>query len=157
VELWLQIVVLTIGSITAGVFFAFFLVNLVKRFGRKHEFASGDLRQWEYIPIDLIDEVNNNYRIATEHDTYKLLPFETQRWLTYVDGDDRLPVYFRQVLEQAYSFMHLANQLVWVSTGLNRRSPNIDRHYTNLCSSITERLNEIRPLFDRSTKTNKLR
>ena len=151
-ELWLQIVLLAVGSIAAGVIFAFFLVNLVKRFGRKRELTSGPPTQQEYMPIDLVDEVISNYKIAADHDINKLLPFETQRWLTYLNRSDKLPVSFRQDLEQAYFCMNLANQLVWLSTELNRRSPDVDRHYTNLCNNIVESLNKIEPPLDRLTK-----
>ncbi len=99
---------------------------------------------------DLVAEVENNHRIATQPWTGKLLPFDTGVWDTNRDGVPTLPANLGEDLTQAYVDMRLANSIVWLATELGRRSQNLDDNYTKLCTNIGTRLDKILPLLKQS-------
>jgi len=101
----------------------------------------------ESIAPDLLAEVKNNRRIATEPWAGKLLSFQTHAWDTNQDEIHKLPANVREDLTQAYLDMRLANSIVWLSTELGRRSHNLDENYMKLCTNIAVRLNRITPLL----------
>lgn len=101
----------------------------------------------ESIAPDLVAEVKNNRRIATEPWVGKLLSFQTHAWDTNQDEVHKLPANVREDLAQAYLDMRLANSIVWLSTELGRRSHNLDENYMKLCTNIAVRLNRITPLL----------
>jgi len=98
---------------------------------------------------NLVAEVENNRRIATEPWTGKLLPFQTEVWDTNPDEIHTLPANFREDLTEAYTDIRLANSIVWLSTELGRRSHNLDENYMKLRANIAERLNRVKPLIER--------
>lgn len=95
----------------------------------------------------LLEEVENNHRIATEPLADRLIPFQTDAWDARKYEMDKLPANLRDELEQVYTDIRLANSIVWVSTEFNRRTPSLDENYRRLCTSIAERLNKIKPLI----------
>lgn len=97
----------------------------------------------ESIVPDLVAEVKNNHRIATEPWSDKLIPFQTRVWDTRQDEVYELPRNLREDLTQAYVDMRLANSIVWLSAELGRRSHNLDENYIKLCSNIAARLDRI--------------
>ena len=108
-----------------------------------------------FLPLEsaapaLVAEVENNRRIATEPWTGKLLPFQTGVWDTNGDKVHTLPANLRETLTQAYADMRLGNDIVWLSTELGCRSPNLDEKYMKLCTSIASRFDRITPLLKQS-------
>ncbi len=99
---------------------------------------------------DLVTEVENNKRIAAEPWTGKLLLFQTHVWDKSSDEINTLPANLRQDLIQAYVDMRLANSIVWMSTELGRRSPNLDENYRKMCTNIGARLDVIAPSLKQS-------
>ncbi len=98
---------------------------------------------------ELITEIENNHRTATEPWAGKLLPFQTSVWDTNPGELHILPENLREDLTQAYTDMRLANSIVWLSAELGRRSHNLDENYMKLCTNIAERLNKIKLLIER--------
>ena len=96
---------------------------------------------------DLIEEAENNYKIANEHSIEKLLSFQTSVWDGKKDEVHKLPINLQDDLTQAYLDMRLANSVVWLCTELGRKSHNLDKNYLALCANIAVRLNRIIPLL----------
>lgn len=108
--------------------------------------------QLKFTAASLFAEVKNNYRIATEPLTDKLLPFQSDAWGAHQYEVNKLPTNLRDDLEQVYTDISMANSIVWVSTEFNRRTQSLDMHYRQLCTSIAERLDRIKPLIERLGK-----
>lgn len=102
----------------------------------------------EPIVPELVAEVENNHRIATEPWTGELLPFQTGVWDTSPDKVHILPANLREALTETYTDMRLANSIVWLSTELGRRTHNLDENYMKLRTNIAERLDRIKPLLE---------
>ena len=102
----------------------------------------------ESIVSNLVAEIENNYRIASEPWTDKLTPFQTVVWDTIKSKIHILPANVQKVLAETYTDIRLANSIVWLSTDLGRRSHNLDDNYTKLCTTIAERLGKIKPLLE---------
>lgn len=99
---------------------------------------------------DLLAEVENNWMIANEPWTGKLVPFQTYVWNSSPAKLHTLPADLREHLAQAYSDIQLANSIVWLATELGRRSPNLDENYMKLCTNIAARLQMIMPFLKES-------
>lgn len=97
------------------------------------------------VATELLDEVEQNRRLAATPSKDKLVPFQTKVWDLYRDGLQTLPVNLREDLTQAYVDIRLANSIVWLSAELGRRSPNLDESYSKLCRNIATRLDRVRP------------
>ena len=108
--------------------------------------------QLKFTAASLFAEVENNHRIATEPLTDKLLPFQSDAWGAHQYEVNKLPTNLRDDLEQVYTDISMANSIVWVSTEFNRRTQSLDMHYRQLCTSIAERLDRIKPLIERLGK-----
>jgi len=108
--------------------------------------------QLKFTAASLLAEVENNHRIATEPLTDKLLPFQSDAWGAHQYEVNKLPTNLRDDLEQVYTDISMANSIVWVSTEFNRRTQSLDTHYRQLCTSIAERLDRIKPLIERLGK-----
>ena len=102
----------------------------------------------EPIVPELVAEVENNHRIATEPWTGELLPFQTGVWDTSPDKVHILPANLREALVETYTDIRLANSIVWLSTELGRRTHNLDENYMKLRTNIAERLDRIKPLLE---------
>jgi hypothetical protein len=96
---------------------------------------------------DLLAEIENNHRIATQPWVGQLLSFQTSLWDTSQDEVHTWTTDLRDDLKQAYADMHLANSIVWLSTELGRRSQNLDENYIRLCTSVAARLARVVPLL----------
>ncbi len=99
---------------------------------------------------DLVAEVENNRRIAIEPWTGNLVAFQTGVWEANRDEVHTLPASLREDLNHAYLDMRLANSIVWLSTELGRRSPNLDDNYVKLCTSIAAKLDKVVSLLKQS-------
>ncbi len=119
---------------------------------RERKAAAVVEEQPEWTVPDLLEELENNCKIATEPWTGKLLPFQTRMWDALQDKVDKLPNSFREDLAQVYVDIRLANNIVRLSTQFGHRSPDLDESYIKLCTSITERLNRIKPSIGRLAK-----
>ena len=102
----------------------------------------------EPIVPELVAEIENNHRIATEPWTGELLPFQTGVWDTSPDKVHILPANLREALVETYTDIRLANSIVWLSTELGRRTHNLDENYMKLRTNIAERLDRIKPLLE---------
>lgn len=145
---WWQIVLILLTSIVVGIVGGVLLSRLTRRFAKKRKAASVVKEQLKSTMSDLLVEVKNNLKIATEPGTNKLLPFQTQVWDVCRYEIGKLPGNHHQDLEQAYIDIRLANSIVWLSTEFSRRTPNLDENYMKLCTSITGRLDRVRPLIE---------
>ncbi len=161
---WWQIVLFIVGSISAGILVGSLLSLIVrllkKQFAENREMTTVVKEQVvkEQVveepvnpPIlDLLAEVENNLKIASEPWTGKLLPFQTHAHerITNEDGVHRLAANLRDGLTRAYADIRLANGIVWLSTELGRRSDDLDEYYQKLCTNITTVLNTITPLLN---------
>ncbi len=97
---------------------------------------------------NLLAEVENNRRTATEPWAGKLLPFQTNVWDASPKEVHILPVNLREELTEIYTDIRLANSIVWLSTELGRRSHSLDENYVKLRTNIAERLGRIKPLME---------
>ena len=93
---------------------------------------------------DLLAEIEHNHNIASQPLGEKLLPLETRAWEAQQHEVDKLPAKLRDELKQVYIDIGLVNNLVWLSTELERRSPDSDKTYMMLCNVIAERLGRIK-------------
>ena len=57
---------------------------------------------------------------------------------------NKLPANLRDELQQVYNDIDSVNTLVWLSTKLRRRGPDLNKTYMMLCNVITERLGRIK-------------
>lgn len=102
------------------------------------------------VPPGLFAEVENNHRIATEPWTGELRLFQTDVLDASQAETHRLPANLQEDLIQAYVDMHLANNIVWLSTELGLRSRNLDKNYMKLCASVAARLDRVTALLTQS-------
>ncbi len=145
---WWQIVLIVLVSVVVGLFVGGLLSYLMARFSKKpllnkREAAAVVEEQLKCTLPELLAEIENNCRIATEPWTGNLLSFETQVCSTSQDELRSLPTKLRTDLTKAYDDIRLANGIVWLSTELGRRSHNLDENYIKLCANIVERLDRI--------------
>ena len=133
------------------------IVNLLKkRLATKDETTVMVEEQLKPTMLNLLVEVENNRRVATEPWSGDLLPFQTEVCLTNQDEVHKLPVNLRDSLTQAYNDIRLANGVVWLSTELGRRSQNLDEYYIKLCRNIAAGLDTVTPLLEQlGNHTNK--
>jgi hypothetical protein len=89
---------------------------------------------------DFLLEVEANLAIATSPWTGKLLPFQTKIMDANRGRIDSLLPELKESLTEAYTDMHLANTLVWLSMDVGHRSKDLDESYLKLCNKISERL-----------------
>jgi len=158
---WWQIVLIFLASITAGAVVGAFLSYLYFRFVRKRQdtflstftllFAPRRLEATpvvkenpDLMPLNLLAEIKRNREIAAQPLGEKLLPFETRVWEAHQYEVGGLPANLRDELQQVYQDIRLVNSLVWLSTRLDRRTPDVDKNYIKLCATIVERLDKIK-------------
>jgi len=96
---------------------------------------------------ELLAEIEENYRIASDPRTGELVLFPTSLWNNNKQQVSDSPADLREDLVQAYIDIGLANNIVWMSTELNFRSQNLDDQYVKLCAKIAARLDRIMPLL----------
>ncbi len=99
---------------------------------------------------DLFSEIESNLGLATGLWTGKLLPFQTTMWDTRRDEVDELSPDVREAVQQAYTDIQLANNIVQLSTEFYYRTDTLDENYQKLCATITERISEIKLLMEQS-------
>ena len=97
---------------------------------------------------ELITEVRHNHKIAAQALGDNLLPFETRVWDAHQYEVYKLPTNLRYDLDQVYRDIRLANSLVWLSTELGRRTPDLTENYVNLCTRIAERLEKVNQIVE---------
>ncbi len=149
---WWQIVLLILTSIAVG-FLAGGLLNLSVRLLKKWLATKSETtvkveKQLKPTVLDLLVEVENNRKVATEPWSGELLPFQTEVGLTNQDEVHKLPVNLRDGLTQAYNDIRLANGVVWLATELGRRSQNLDEYYIKLGRNIAAGLDKVAPLLE---------
>lgn len=89
----------------------------------------------------LVAEVEANLAIATTPWTGNLLAFQTKVW----DNNHEVSPNSKEELTEAYADIRLANNIVWLSTEVGRRSKELDEGYLSLRAKIAERLNQTLP------------
>ena len=149
---WWQIILILFVSIAVGILGGIFLSYLTRRSIKKPEAAPVVKAPFASKVTDLLAEIRNNRKIATEPQSNELLPFQTQIWDTCRYEISKLLVNHHKDLEQAYIDMRLANSIVWLSKEFSHRTPNLDENYTKLCTSIAGRLDRVRPLIEKLLK-----
>ncbi len=123
--------------------------RLRKRFVRKRQTTSVVEKQVRDALPDLLEEVENNLKVATEPWAGELRPFETRMGDVLQDKVSKFPANLQGSLTQIYIDIRLANSIVRLSTEFQRRSANLDESYVKLCASIAEKINRIKPLIER--------
>lgn len=93
---------------------------------------------------ELMAEVENNLRIASEPWTGELIPYHTSVWYAKQFEVYQLPTNLRDDLNQVYDMIGLVNQLAWLSAEFGRRSQNIDETHRRTRTSIAEGLHRIK-------------
>lgn len=149
---WWQILLIILVSIVIGLLVGGLLSYLILRLQKKPFFKERETtavveEQLESTAPDLLAEVENNCRIATEPWMDELLHFQTHVWDTNQDEVHRLTANLREDLTQAYLDMRQANDIVWLSTELGHRSHTLDEHYMKVRTRIAARLERIMPLL----------
>ena len=141
-ELW-QIILIILASVFVGLLVGVLLSYLIARLQNKPFFIQSKRavvvdeqnRQFaeEHEPTviveeesrtttaDLLTEVENNLKTATEPWMDRLLPFQVHAWDTNQDEINRLTIDLRHDLAQAYLDMKQANDIVWMATELGHR------------------------------------
>lgn len=158
---WWQAVMIFLVILVLGTSLGILLDYLRLRFILKHDasllntftllFAPTKLRTHPVVEehqnltaSDLLAEIEHNHNIASHPLGEKLLPLETRVWETQQHEVDKLPANLRDELQQVYIDIRLVNNLVWLSTALERRSSDLDQTYTKLCNAIAERLDRVK-------------
>jgi hypothetical protein len=158
---WWQAVMILLAILVLGTFLGILLDYLRLRFILKHDasllstltllFAPKKLRKHPVVEehqnlmaSDLLTEIEYNHNIASQPLGEKLLPLETRVWEAQQHEVDKLPANLRDELQQVYIDIRLVNNVVWLSTALERRSSDLDQTYTKLCSTIAERLDRVK-------------
>ena len=152
---WWQVVLIVLASVVAGLLVGGFLSYLILRFIKRPEVTSV-VEPLKLTAADLLAEVKHNHKLATEPLTGRLLSFQTGVWDARQYEFDKFPANLRDELERVYNDIRLANNLVWVSTEFNRRTPNLDEKYRKLCASIAERLDRIKLIIEHNTFSTQL-
>ena len=106
--------------------------------------ASSNLDQFEGSP--LFWEIKNNIATAKAPWTGKPISFETTAWDHRPSEPDFLPPGTLEELNEGYTYIRLANRLVWLSEDLGRSSQEIQDNYLKMCKNIAERLDKARSL-----------
>lgn len=120
-----------------------------KRFAGRREKTSviGDQPK-DALPA-LLEEIESNLQIAAKPWADELLSFQTRIGDLLQDKVNKFPANLQGSLAQIYIDIRLANSIVRLSEEFHRRSPNLDESYMKLCTSITEKINRIKPLMER--------
>lgn len=88
-------------------------------------------------------EIESNMGIATSPWNGKLTAFQTNAWDTDQAAIEPELANQRSEIAEVYIDIRLANNLVWISNEVGRKSSNLDESYKQLCSKIAERLDKI--------------
>ncbi len=145
---WWQIILIILVSIVLGLLVGGLISYLIARLSKKpllkkREATAVVEEQLKPTLPELLAEIENNQRVATEPWSGNLLSFETQVCSTSQDEVHRLPTKLRADLTKAYDDIRLANGIVWLSTELGRRSQNLDEYYLKLCTNIATTLDSV--------------
>lgn len=139
---------IVVGCIGGGVLFGaavgYLIVNLQRKRGRRKLEEPRIVEKPPPLPASgLLAEIKGNLQIATRPWRGELVPFQTSLWDTSRDGFKTIPAHLQQDLSQAYADMRLANDIVWLSKELGRRSRDLDESYRKLCNRIVVRLEKV--------------
>lgn len=142
---WWQGALLILGFVGAGLLAGFGVGGLIIHLRKK--------RRREVLPVekvspiqykspgsDLVAELKYDLEIASQRWAGELLPFQTSVWDTDHSRFIEVSPGVREDLEQAYIDMRLANNIVWLSKELGRKTGDMDKSYRKLCSQIAARL-----------------
>jgi hypothetical protein len=91
----------------------------------------------------LLNEFEHNYKIARDFSGDNLVPLLTHVWDTNQSALNTLPDKLKNELEQIYSTIKMANQLVWFANEFQRHSPGLHEQYMNLLSIVTQKLDKL--------------
>jgi hypothetical protein len=89
---------------------------------------------------DMLTELTYNLSIAAKQPNGKLLLFQTNCWDKNHSINEPLLNNYREELTQAYTDIHLANVIVWLSNDLGHTSLDLQQSYLQLCTKIATRL-----------------
>lgn len=174
---WWQIILIVVGAVVIGLavgyLFSILTSGVIPAFIRRGQTIRKTSRKnikspSVHSPIisdslsNLVAEIEYNRQLSSSEWTGELQPFQTNAWDKQGDEVHSLPTEIRNELNEAYSDMALANSITWLSIEMKRRSPSLDESYTRLRSSISERLNRVKPQLEshgltvRSTPTQKV-
>ncbi|MCK4783029.1 MAG: hypothetical protein KAV87_04710 [Desulfobacteraceae bacterium] len=158
--LWWQIALIIFTSVVVGILVGKLVGYVIARIQKKPLLKKHETRevvQQQIKPTtapELLNEIENNHRIASDLWTGKLLPFQTHVWDSGKHNIVDLTANLREDLIQAYTDMSLANNIVWLATDLGRRSDGLDEHYVKLCQKVATRLDRILSLLKRPSVEN---
>ena len=99
---------------------------------------------------ELLVELETNPSIATTPWEGKLIAFQTKAMDSNRAKIESLDPALKDELIEAYTDIHLANTLVWLSMDVGHRSKDLDESYLKLCNKIAERLGRVLPEISRS-------
>jgi|GEM_PF-3566012 len=99
---------------------------------------------------ELLVELETNLSIATTPWEGKLIAFQTKAMDSNRAKIESLDPALKDELIEAYTDIHLANTLVWLSMDVGHRSKDLDESYLKLCNKIAERLGRVLPEISRS-------
>jgi hypothetical protein len=99
---------------------------------------------------ELVAEVESNLAIATAPWTGKMESFQTRVLDSNRGKVEILLPELQEDLTEAYTDMHLANTLAWLSMDVGHRSKDMDESYLKLCNKIAERLRKVKPSLARA-------
>jgi hypothetical protein len=96
------------------------------------------------VPIsNVYKELESNLDIATLPWNGKVTAFQTTAWDTDQAALGPELAVQRSEIAEVYIDIRLANNIVWISNEVGRKSSNLDESYKQLCSKIAERLDKI--------------
>ncbi len=87
---------------------------------------------------ELFLEIENNAAMARLPWSGQLLPFRTTSWDRSLYEIDTLPMGTLKDLREAYAYIRLANELVWLSEVVSKTGKEMEENYRKLCTSIAE-------------------
>jgi hypothetical protein len=91
----------------------------------------------------IFSEIETNLKIASEHNVYKPVLFQTNLWDKNHDEINELPSEIRSELGEVYNKMCVINNLVWLITEVGDTTGELSATYIELCESIASRLTKI--------------
>lgn len=143
---WWQGVLFIAGCVAAGLLLGIPLGRFILKIRYQHrpvyDSPPAAPPQQAWSNLDILAEAEDNLAIATRRWAGQLVAFQTEAWDRATNRVYSLPDTIRENLTQAYVDIRLANNIVWLSTDLDRRSTDLDGSYLQLCGKIAARLKE---------------
>lgn len=145
---WWQGVLVILGFVAAGLIIGLSIGRLI--ITRRSRSSLTPLVIGQSRPVNVyrpakagfMGELISNLEIASSPWNGELKPFETNGWDADRNGYSTMPPATKENLSQAYVDIRLANNIVWLSKELGRRTGDLDESYRRLCNRIAIRLRE---------------